>query len=114
MCSRVAIIDKGCIVAIDSPETLRSTISARQYVEVRFTGVAPERDRLESLPGVSHIGVDGCTFRLYTKLPSQVMTAVVRFADRQGLEILDLCNRKPSLEDVFLHFTSGLQKRGQQ
>ena len=37
MCLRVAIIDKGCIAAIDTPEKLRATISSRQYVEMRFS-----------------------------------------------------------------------------
>ncbi len=114
MCSRVAIIDKGCIVAIDSPEKLRSTISSRQYVEVRFADTAPEHNELESLPGVLHIDVNNRTFRLYTKLPGQVVTEVVRLADRRGLEITDLGNRKPSLEDVFLHLTSGRKERDLQ
>ena len=114
MCSRVAIIDKGCIVAIDPPEKLRSTISSRQYVEVRFAGAAPEHNELKSLPGVSQIDVDNRTFRLYTKLPGQVVTEVVRLVDRKGLEITDLSNRKPSLEDVFLHFTSGCKERSLQ
>lgn len=114
MCSRVAIIDKGCIAAIDTPEQLRSTISSRQYVEVSFAGAAPEHNKLASLPGVSKIDADNRTFRLYTKLPGQVVTEVVRLADRRGLEITDLGNRKPSLEDVFLHFTSGCKERGLQ
>jgi ABC-2 type transport system ATP-binding protein len=114
MCSRVAIIDKGCIAAIDTPEKLRSTISSRQYIEVSFAGAAPEHNELASLPGVSHIDADNRTFRLYTKLPGQVVTGVVRLADRRGLEITDLGNRKPSLEDVFLHFTSGCKERGLQ
>ena len=114
LCSRVAIIDKGCIVAIDPPEKLRSTISSRQYVEVSFAGAAPEYNELASLPGVSKIDADNRTFRLYTKLPGQVVIEVVRLADRRGLEITDLGNRKPSLEDVFLHFTSGCKERGLQ
>jgi ABC-2 type transport system ATP-binding protein len=112
MCSRVAIIDKGCIAAVDTPEKLRATISSRQYVEVRFAVAAPEHNELESLPGVSQIDADDRTFRLYTKLPGQVLTEVVRLADSRGLEITDLGNRKPSLEDVFLHLTSGCKKRG--
>ncbi len=114
MCSRIAIIDKGCIAAIDTPEKLRATISSRQYVEVRFAGAAPEHNELESLPGVSQIDVDNRTFRLYTKLPGQVVTEVVRLVDRKGLEITDLSNRKPSLEDVFLYFTRGRKQRGLQ
>ena len=114
MCSRIAIIDKGRIAAIDTPEKLRSTISSRQYIEVRFVGAAPERNELQSLPGVSQIDADNRTFRLYTKLPGQVVTEVVRLADSRELEIADLGNRKPSLEDVFLHLTRGRKERGLQ
>jgi len=114
MCSRVAIIDKGRIAAIDTPEKLRSTISSRQYIEVRFARAIPEYNELESLPGVSQIDADNRTFRLYTRLPGQVVTEVVRLADSRGLEIADLGNHKPSLEDVFLHLTSGRKERGLQ
>ncbi len=114
MCSRVAIIDKGCIAAVDTPEKLRSIMSSRQYVEVCFAGAAPEHNELESLPGVSKIDADNRTFRLYSKLPGQVVTEVVRLADSRGLEITDLGNHKPSLEDVFLHLTSERKKRGLQ
>ncbi len=114
MCSRVAIIDKGCIAAIDTPEKLRATMSSRQYVEVGFAGAAPEHFELESLPGVSQIDADAKAFRLYTNSPGQVVTEVVRLADGKGLEIKDLCTRKPSLEDVFLHITSGPRRGGPQ
>jgi len=111
MCSRVAIIDKGRIVAIDPPEKLRSTISYRQYVEVRFAGTMPEHCDLKALPGVLQVDADNRTFRLYTKSPGQVVAEMVRLVNRQGLEILDLGSRKPSLEDVFLHYTSGSRAR---
>ena len=114
MCSRVAIIDKGCIAAIDTPEKLRSTISSRQYVEVSFAGATPEQNELESLPGVLQIDEDNRTFRLYTKLPGQVVSEVVRLVDRKGLKITGLCNHKASLEDVFLYFTSGYKERSLQ
>ena len=115
MCSRIAIIDKGCIAAIDTPERLRNTISSRQYVEVVFAGAVPKHDELESLPGVSQIDADDRTFRLYTRLPGKVVTEIVRLADMRELEITDLGNRKPSLEDVFLNVvTRGREQRGLQ
>ena len=79
---------------------------------MRFANAAPEHDELESLPGVSHIDKDNRTFRLYTKFPGQVVTEVVRLVDRKGLAITDLSNRKPSLEDVFIDFTSGRKEKG--
>jgi len=111
MCSHVAIIDNGRIVATDPLEKLRSTISSRQYVEVCFAGAMPRHNELASIAGVSQVAVDNRTFRLYTKFPGQVVTKVVRLADRGGLEITDLSNHKPSLEDVFLHFTSECKER---
>ncbi|MCK5695526.1 MAG: ATP-binding cassette domain-containing protein [Desulfobacula sp.] len=111
MCSRVAIIDKGRIVAIDSPEKLRSTINARQYVEVCFAGTAPEHNELESLPDVSQIDVDNHRFRLYTESPGKVVSRLVRLVDKKKMEIMDLSICKPSLEDVFLHLTSGNKKK---
>jgi ABC-2 type transport system ATP-binding protein len=117
VCSRVAIIDKGSIAVIDTPAELRTTISSRQYVEVSFAGAPPARNELESLPGVSQsAGVsktaeDDRTFRLYTGSPGRVVTQVVRLADRKGWEIADLSSHKPSLEDVYLHFT---RDRGQR
>ena len=112
MCSRVAIIDKGRIAAIDAPEKLSSTRSSRQYVEVRFAGAAPDRGKLESLPTVLQIDSDNRTYRLYTKMPGQVATQIVRLADKSGLEIMHLSTCKPTLEDVFLHFTGGSREGG--
>jgi ABC-2 type transport system ATP-binding protein len=110
MCSRVAIIDQGRIAAVDTPEVLRSTISSRQYVEVRFAGAAPEIDELASLGGVSQVDGDDRTFRLVTTSPGEVVTEVVRLADTNGLQITDLGNHQPSLEDVFLYITGGREE----
>lgn len=112
MCSRVAIIDKGRIAAIDAPEKLRSIISSRQYVEVRFAGTAPDRSELESLPDVLQIDSNNRTFRLYTNVPGRVATEVARLTDKRGMELVHLSTGKPSLEDVFLHFTSERKEGG--
>jgi len=112
MCSRIAIIDKGRIVAIDSPEKLRSTINCRHYVEVRFTGVMPEQSDLKSLPGVLQVDVDNRTFRLYTRSPGQVVTEVVRLVNRQGLDILELGSRKPIWKTCFCTLPAGAVKGG--
>ena len=50
MCTRVAIIDEGCIVAIGPPEKLCSTINSRQYVEVRFGGISNRKKSFMIFP----------------------------------------------------------------
>ncbi len=114
MCSRVAIIDRGRIAAVDTPEKLRTTISSRQYVEARFADDMPGSDQLESIQGVSQIETGKQTVRLYTGSPGKVLAGVVRLVDREGLEITDLGSHKPSLEDVFLYITAGSGKGEQQ
>ncbi len=107
LCSRVAIINEGRIAAIDTPERLRSAMRESQYVEVSFLGEAPETAELEALPGVSRVVLSDNEFRLYGENPGPLTMEVARLASARSLEIERLCTEKPSLEDVFLHFTGG-------
>jgi ABC-2 type transport system ATP-binding protein len=107
MCSRVAIINQGRIAVIDQPERLRDTISSRQFVEARFEGPVPDQGELASLSAVSQVELVNSTYRLYTNQPGRAAAELVRWADGSGREIVYLSTRKPSLEDVFLYFTTG-------
>lgn len=104
LCQRVAIINKGKIVAIDSPERLRLTTSRRHSVEVSFTD-SIEPSLLSTLPGV--IGVErlGDKYRLFTTNPGEVVMAVVNMACARGLQIVSLNTLAPSLEDAFVALT---------
>jgi ABC-2 type transport system ATP-binding protein len=114
MCSRVAIINKGQIAAIDTPERLRSAIRSRQFVEVSFSGKPPIPEELRSLPGVSSVDVIDNTFRLYSETPGQTAAEVAYFARSKNIEIERLCTKKATLEEVFLYFTSQDKKEPTQ
>ena len=105
MCSRVAIINEGRIVATDTPERLRSVMRSTQYLEVGLTGGQVDVAELEQLPGTLRVSREGNRMRLYSETPGRLVTEVTRLAEVKGLEIAHLCTRKPSLEDVFLYFT---------
>ncbi len=105
MCSRVAIIDQGRIVAIDTPERLRSAMRSSQYLEVALTGGQVGSPELERLPGTLRVSHEGDRVRLYGEQPGRLALEVARLAEAKGLEIAHLCTHKPSLEDVFLYFT---------
>ena len=110
MCSRVAIINNGRIAAIDTPENLRAAISSRQYVEVGFSHNPPEKHELETVSGVLQAELNHHMITLYTDTPGQVAAGVVRWADKKGRQISALSIHKPSLEDVYLHFTGKKQE----
>jgi ABC-2 type transport system ATP-binding protein len=104
LCDRVAIINKGKIVAIDAPEKLRATTSSRHSVEVSF-GSAVSLDTLEKLPGVSSVQKLGDKYRLYTDSPGDLVTSLVNYCCSCGLRIVSLNTLTPSLEDAFISLT---------
>jgi ABC-2 type transport system ATP-binding protein len=112
LCSRVAIINKGQIVAIDNPESLKSAISSRQYLQVQLKDKGFDSKDWELLPDAVQIESDGLNYKLYTDTPGQLASEVVRLADKRGLQISHLCTCKPTLDEVFLYFTDKEKGKG--
>jgi len=105
ICSRVAIINKGRIAAIDTPGNLRSMVRKHHYVEAVFREQAPPLKKLEAIPDVIGVECNKEVFKLYTETPGSVATLLVILTLDLGLELEQLNTRKPSLEDVFLYYT---------
>lgn len=105
-CDRVAIINRGQIAAIDSPERLKATIQSAQSVEVAFDRAAAGRENdLRQLHGVSEVRKEGDKFRLFTQNPPDVITAVMEYAQVHESRVLSMTTFGPSLEDVFIRLT---------
>ncbi len=108
LCQRIAVINRGKIAAIDSPERLKMIVSRTHFVVVSFSD-RPRwlRSKLESLDGVEKVIEEGDKFRLYTGDPPTVLEGVFELARREGLRILSLNTSSPSLEDVFMRLAGG-------
>ncbi|HZK30992.1 MAG TPA: ATP-binding cassette domain-containing protein [Methanoregula sp.] len=110
-CDRVAIINRGRIAAIDSPERLKATIQSAQSVEVAFDrSAAGFGSDLRQLNEVSEVRKEGDKFRLFTQNPSEVIAAVMEYAAVNNTRVLSINTLGPSLEDVFIKLT-GLEVR---
>ncbi len=104
LCDRVAIINRGRIVAIDAPERLRMATSSRHSVEVSFSkGVTAEE--LASLPGVNAVQKSADKYRLYTDAPGELVVTLANHSSATGLKIVSLNILVPSLEDAFVALT---------
>jgi ABC-2 type transport system ATP-binding protein len=113
MCDRVAIINKGNIVAIDAPEALKKTIQSVQSIEISFDHNSTEQlDELSHLPMVNEAQKAGDKFKLYSENPSELIDVVVDYAQKNELKIVSIATLGPSLEDVFIRLT-GLQRAGE-
>lgn len=105
LCDRVAVINRGRIAAIDSPEKLKATIQSTQSILVSFSSMNFEAADLETLKGVEELEKEGDKWRLYGPNPGEIIEEVVSFAQEEGLKVLSLNTSGPSLEETFTHLT---------
>jgi ABC-2 type transport system ATP-binding protein len=104
LCDRVAIINKGKMVAIDAPERLRMATSGRHSVEVSFSD-SVSLESLAQLPGVNEVQKVGDKYRLYTDNPGGLAVTLVDHSRTARLKIVSLNILAPSLEDAFVALT---------
>jgi ABC-2 type transport system ATP-binding protein len=98
LCDRVAVIDHGRILAVDTPPALVRGLHAPTRITVPDTAV--RREDAEALPGADSVTVDNGSMTLETTDPS---TVLVRLAELDALEGLQV--HGATLEDVFLSLT---------
>jgi ABC-2 type transport system ATP-binding protein len=106
LCDRVAIIRQGKIVVEGSPEKLKSSLQGEHVVEVAFDKDAPN---LESLLGsrsdVRGVAKRGDKYEIHTSDVSITIGELAQFARSNGLKIVSLNTKEPTLEDVFVRHT---------
>jgi ABC-2 type transport system ATP-binding protein len=115
LCDRIAIVDHGKLVALDTPTALKASVPGNNVVEVGFEqDSAGWKEQLEKLPGVTAVdSKSGGTYRLLTSDGSLTTTRLVELADRNSIGIKALSVQNTTLDDVFVHYT-GSQLRDEQ
>ena len=104
LCDRVAIIDHGQILVLDTPEALKRSISAETVIELHLD--APNDalvERLRALPGVGSAHASGDSIRVLTASQDGVLPRILAEANNAGLT--DMTMTKPTLETVFISLT---------
>jgi ABC-2 type transport system ATP-binding protein len=111
-CHRVIIINKGKIVAVDSPQNLRSQLQGGERVSVEVRGPASEIvSKLKVMPGVTGIrqldDVDGRhRFEIEGELRKDIRSDLARVIVQNGWGLYELHSATMSLEDIFLELTT--------
>jgi len=104
VCDRVAILNDGHLVAVDTVEGLRAALGTGSTVSLRVDAV-PDRLPFDGLDGVSGVTVADDVVHVTVTDPT-VKDDVVDLVRDGGATVLDITTREPSLEELFSTYTA--------
>ena len=105
LCGRVAIMDRGRIVAQGTPREIQEQTLGKALVEARLDAPAPAAETAFPAAFSVERRDDGRELVLRTNDPGECVTQVVRWCDGHGLRLADIAVRRASLEDAFIALT---------
>jgi daunorubicin resistance ABC transporter ATP-binding subunit len=109
LCDRIAVIDHGLVLAAGTVDDLKEGTGADTVITVRYESAVPEglaeKAGMSGRPGVSKVETEGDQIRVFTREPEGVLGELVAAGAREGLNVRDAAQLKPSLETVFLTLT---------
>jgi len=118
-CHRVIIIDRGKIVAVDTPQNLRFQLQGAERVTVEVQGPASEiTSKLSAMPGVVEVrrisDSDGRhRFQIEGELRKDIRSDLARTIVQNGWGLYELQSATMSLEDIFLKLTTAEESEKQ-
>jgi ABC-2 type transport system ATP-binding protein len=106
LCDRIAIVDHGKLVALDSPAALKEAVAGADTLEMTFNHAPADwQSRLAGIPGVDNVVAEGHVYRITTHRAAATTRDVLEAADANGVGVESLGVSTVTLDDVFLHFT---------
>jgi ABC-2 type transport system ATP-binding protein len=105
LCDRVAIVDEGRIIALDTPARLQQQSRNASSIVVTCATAFPENRPSWAEATQSEVDSGGRTLTVHSRRPAATLVDLVKWIDQQGLELTDVSLKQPSLEDVFIELT---------
>jgi ABC-2 type transport system ATP-binding protein len=107
LCDRIAIVDHGKLVALDTPAALKASVPGSNVIEAQFEHAPTDWEaKLHSLTGVTSVQHEGADmYRVLTGNGSRTTTELVEMAVQAGVGVKSLSVQNTTLDDVFVHYT---------
>ncbi len=107
-CGRVVIINKGRVVAEDTPENLTHRLQGAATVRLEVRGEAPGFEAtLAAVPGVKSVRLARAgVYEVDAEAGRDVRAEIARAVVARGLDLIGLQQSGMSLEEIFLHLTT--------
>ena len=107
LCDRIAIVDHGKLVALDTPPALKASVPGSNVIEAQFENAPADwEQRLHNLISVTSVQHEGAgMYRILTGDGSRTTTELVESAVHAGVGVRSLSVQNTTLDDVFVHYT---------
>ncbi len=107
LCDRVAIIDSGKIVALDTVPGLKNQIPQKDMIELGVIGIDMDRavEWAKKLPGVTSASYSELTLQVSSDKGAEAIPAIVEGLRNMGGRVARVMLKEQTLEDVFIHYT---------
>ena len=106
LCERVAIIDHGKLLALDTPAALKRSTGASTEVRIQASGdLHALASTLEGMQGITGTQVVDDTVYAYIGTDGPTLPEIITRADHAGFEIHDVGIKETTLETVFINLT---------
>jgi ABC-2 type transport system ATP-binding protein len=103
LCDRIAIIDHGKLIAMDTPEALKQKLGG-SVIELETVEPSQIIKLLRAMPGIKKVIQDGNQLKLTTEAGSNVVPQIINAVVKEG-EITNIAVREPNLDEIFLSLT---------
>jgi ABC-2 type transport system ATP-binding protein len=106
LCDRVAIMDRGKLLALDTPGALKSRAPGGTLIELILDRPADDlAEGVRAIGGVSRVETRGTTLRVFSEEGGRVISALIEIADAHHAAVRDIHIAEPSLETLFVSMT---------
>ncbi|PYO47581.1 MAG: multidrug ABC transporter ATP-binding protein [Gemmatimonadetes bacterium] len=106
LCDRLAIIDRGKLLALDTPRKLKSKAPGGTLIELVLDGDATAAGEMAaSIDGINRVEAKDGLLRVHSSRGGQTLPALIEAAERSGRTVTDIHLLQPSLETLFVSLT---------
>jgi len=105
LCDRVAIIDEGRIIALNTPRQLQQQSRSASSIVVTCATPFPRERPAWAEATFAELDSAKHTLTVHSRRPAATLVDLVKWIDQQGMELTDVHLKQPTLEDVFIELT---------
>lgn len=106
ICTKIAIMDKGKIIAQGTKEEIKDMIGVEENIEMELSNVADEFvQKIKADKNIKEYKIQGNEVRIISKKGKHSLSKVLEYANSSQIKIRKLTSKEPTLNDVFLEIT---------